>query len=389
MGPERAMNTRPSAPRAARLPLGSLRRGRGVLEVPGVAVGHCDRTEDGSLTGATVIVPPAGTMAGVDVRGGGPAGHETAILEPGTLTYGADAIVLTGGSALGLVSAHGVKHGMLADGRGFPAPGLPGVTVPIVPAAGIFDLGRGGEPAAPPTADDGLSAYRDAGVEQTRIRGSAGAGQGAWTGRGLVRGGLGSAIVTTPSGFTVAAIVVANPMGSVLDREGRLYSDSVLAGYGIRLPTAAGIADRWAESDLAAPNRPESAGAGAAGAGERNTTIACVVTDARLDSAMTTRLAQSAHSGLARAIYPSHTMFDGDTVFALATAAHPLGEDIGAQLVELNIAAADALSAAIVDAVLTAETYDDPSRLTSGGQPVPPPLSDVAPELTDAWRALA
>ncbi|MCX0276263.1 P1 family peptidase [Nocardia zapadnayensis] len=380
------------------LPLGTLRRGRGVLEVTGVALGHTARTGEGRLTGTTVIVPPPGTLAGVDVRGGGPASHETDILSPGTLGYGADAVVLTGGSAFGLVAAHGVQRGLRADGRGFPAPGLPGVTVPIVPAAGIFDLGRGGEPAAPPVEEDGLAAYGDARAEQPHLRGSVGAGVGAWTGRGLLRGGLGQASITTPAGHTVAALVVANPMGGVLDPSGRLHCASVLARYGIGVPQAHGLRARFTEfhGGTGDPGGGDGGGdpggstgnGGGENAGARNTTIACIVTDARLDAAQTTRLAQSAHAGLARAIHPSHTLFDGDAVFALATGERALDDPEAAALVELNIAAADVLSAAIVDAVLSAEPDTVPGRVTAAGVPAPPALVEVDPTTAEAWRAL-
>lgn len=396
------------------LPLGTLRRGRGVLEVPGVALGHTAHTGKGRLTGTTVIVPPPGTLAGVDVRGGGPASHETDILAPGTLGYGADAVVLTGGSAFGLVAAHGVQRGLLAAGRGFPAPGLPGVTVPIVPAAGIFDLGRGGEPAAPPVEEDGLAAYRDARADQPDLRGSVGAGAGAWTGRGLLRGGLGQAVITTPAGHTVAALVVANPMGGVLDPTGALHCATVLARYRIAVPQAHGLRARFAEfhggegtsgregtgasggdGDGGGSAGVKGGGGGAGGgtgggegAGARNTTIACIVTDARLDAAQATRLAQSAHAGLARAIHPSHTLFDGDAVFALATGERALAGPEAAALVELNIAAADVLAAAIVDAVLSAAPDTVPGRVTAAGVPAPPALVEVDPAAAEAWRAL-
>lgn len=358
-----------------------LRRGRGVLEVPGVALGHAWHTGAGRLTGTTVIVPPPGSTAAVDVRGGGPATHETDALAPGTLVDGADAIVLTGGSAFGLATAHGVQRGLRADGRGFPAPGLPGVTVPIVPAAGIFDLGRGGEPCAPPDEADGHAAYRDARTDQPHLRGSLGAGTGAWTGRGLVRGGLGQAVVTTPSGRTVAALAVANPMGGVLDPAGRLHAASVLAVHGIEVPPAASAPRAGAQgSGTAAPGPADSA---------RNTTIACIVTDVGLDPARTARLAQSAHAGLARAIHPSHTLFDGDTVFAVATGERRDAIVDPLVLVELGVAAADALSAAIVDAVLCAEPDPVPGRVTAAGVPAPPALVESAPDTARAWRALA
>ncbi|MFB9777227.1 P1 family peptidase [Brevibacterium otitidis] len=412
-----------------------LRRGRGILEIAGIEIGHAGHVdaEAGALTGTTMFVVPVGTVGGVDVRGGGPASHETELMAPGTLQSGPDAIVLSGGSAYGLVTASGVQAALAVAGRGFPAPGLPGVTVPLVPAASIFDLGRGGAPCLPPTLETGGAAFaaRTAGPEAV-VRGSVGGGLGAWTGRGLLRGGLGSAVIDTDTGHRVAAIVVANPMGTVISAAGRLHAAEVLAGYGIELPAdatpelaerfaavaaaaeqAAGGAGGDAAADRAGPGSApgDAPGAGAPGAGSLNTTIAAVVTDAQLDAAQVHRLAQSAHAGLARAIHPSHTLFDGDTVFALATGATAVGSagtpagdaqagaghaQAGAGhaqasttadpmvLAQLSIAAADALSAAIVDAVISAADYAD-------GPPTPaspPPLQAVCPQLAAAWNAV-
>jgi L-aminopeptidase/D-esterase-like protein len=125
--------------------------------VPGIRVGHADRRTDGWLTGVTVVLPPVGTAAAVDVRGGGPGTHETDALDPSTLVPTVDAVVLTGGSAYGLAAAGGVQRWCEQQGRGFPV-GLPGLVVPIVPAAAVFDLGRGGDPGARPDADLGYAA---------------------------------------------------------------------------------------------------------------------------------------------------------------------------------------------------------------------------------------
>lgn len=365
-----------------------LRRGGGVCEIDGVELGHAGLIDSaaGALTGTTALILPAGTTGGVDVRGGGPASHETELLAPGTLTAGCDAIVLTGGSAYGLAAAHGVQAGLAADGRGFPAPGLAGVTVPLVPAAGIFDLGRGGAPCLPPTIETGQAAYagRATGPEAV-VRGSAGGGIGAWTGRGLLRGGLGSAVIDTDTGHRVAAIVVANPMGTVIASTGRLYAAEVLSGYGIDLPAddCDVLRERLAAVAAQSVEGPPPT---------RNTTIAAVVTDARLDTAQAHRLAQSAHAGLARAIHPSHTLFDGDTVFAAATGAVALTQSEGGSgeadetmvLGQLNIAAADVLSAAIVDAVISAGDYAEGAPIPA----FPPPLCSVCPDLTAAWEQL-
>ncbi len=408
-----------SSPPAApfREPFGRLIPDGSVVTVPGVRVGAAQRAEDGWLTGTTVIVPPPGTVTGVDVRGGGPAGHETDVLAPGTHSPGADAVVLTGGSAWGLSSVLGVQRGLAADGRGFPAPMLPGSYVPIVPAAAVYDLGRGDGTLLHPDADMGLAAYRSACPEgscegspappaddgsgivrrtagaEAPVRGSVGAGTGAFIGRGLLRGGLGSVCLRTPSGHRVAAIVVANPMGDVVEPSGRLHASGVLARTGAELPD---VPPDWIDRALTL-----DATAASAVVPQRNTTIAAIVTDARLDAAQATRLAQSAQAGLARAIHPSHTLFDGDTVFALATGGAETEVD-AASIVGLNCAAADALSLAIVDAALTARPHprdaraDDPTADGSaadgaaGARPAPRPaaLRELAPDLATAWEVL-
>ncbi|MGO4493950.1 P1 family peptidase, partial [Arthrobacter sp. 2YAF22_2] len=126
-----------------------------ITDVPGIRVGHASRTGEGWLSGVTVVLPPPGTVGSVDVRGGGPGTHETDALDPTTLTTAVDAVVLTGGSAFGLAAAHGAQRWCEQNGRGFA---VTGGVVPIVPAAAIFDLGRGGDFAARPTADMGYTA---------------------------------------------------------------------------------------------------------------------------------------------------------------------------------------------------------------------------------------
>ncbi|WP_051297620.1 P1 family peptidase [Brevibacterium album] len=364
---------------------GTLVPGGDVQSVTGVRVGSAERTDSGWLTGTTVIAAPPGAVAGADVRGGGPATHETDVIAPGTHSPAVDALVLTGGSAWGLASAGGVQRGLAEDGRGFPAPGLPGAFVPIVPAAAVYDLGRGDGTVRHPDAELGYEAYRSAAELAPLRRGSVGAGTGGFIGRGLLRGGLGSACLRTAAGHLVAAIVAANPMGDVLEPAGRLHAAGVLARLGAELPPAP--AD-WVERALAVSDAARS------DPSLRNTTIAAVVTDAPLDSARATRLAQSAQAGLARAIHPSHTLADGDTVFSLATGtAGTAGTDPGSPaapldpltLLMLNAAAADALSLAIVDAALSAAPHEEAAP---GGAPRPAALSQLAPELAEAWRRL-
>lgn len=336
----------------------------------------------GGLSGTTVLLLPPGSTAGVDSRGGGPATHETNILAPGTLGYGADAVVLTGGSALGLSTTRGVQDALAESSVGCEP--MPGVRVPIVPGAAIFDLGRGA--AHVPDAGTGAAATRAA--QPVAQRGSVGAGLGAWTGRGFARGGTGVASVVTDAGWRVTAVVTANPMGSVFDSRGELYASGVLAGYGISVPPipAADLAEQLARAEAL----------GATASSSKNTTIACLLTDAPLTDAQVTRLAAGAHSGLARAIYPSHTLFDGDTVFAASVPNPPEGEDTAYEsaasalndytlqdLTWLGVAATDAMTLACVDAVLSAD-----ERADAGSSPMAiPAVRQFAPETVGAWES--
>jgi L-aminopeptidase/D-esterase-like protein len=345
-------------------------RGRGILEVPGIRLGHAGELSDSRLTGITTVLPPSGSTIGVDVRGGGPATRETDVIAPGTHSYGADAIVLTGGSAFGLGAVTGVVDTLAEAGLGFPAPGLTDAVIPLVPAAAIFDLGRGDGSVAPPRPDEGAQAT-DAALSSRahEVRGSVGAGTGARSGFQSLRGGLGSFAVRLPSGTTVAALVAANSLGTIGTPAGGLWLDPLLRSIGLDLPPVQGLpATPPAESGTAA----------------KNTTIAIVATDARLDPAQTTRMASGAHAGIARAVQPSHTLYDGDTVFGIATGANELPADRDAatrELVMITAAAADALSLAILDAHASATPVDD-----AWGQP--PTLSEIAPDFTSAFSAL-
>lgn len=351
-------------------------RGRGILDIPGIAVGHAGQFASDRLTGVTAVLPPPGAQVGVDVRGGGPATHETDVIAPGTHSYGADAIVLTGGSAFGLQTVSGVVRTLAEAGRGFPAPGLGDTFIPLVPAAAIFDLGRGDGSVRPPTDIEGASAAcaalrstHDA-AEASVVRGSHGAGIGARSGMQSMRSSLGSVSIHLPSGYTVAALVVANPLGTIGTSDGTLWAHPLLSSYGFVLPKLGRL-----------PAPPASA-AGAASA--KNTTIAIVATNAALDPAQVTRMASGAHAGIARAISPSHTLFDGDTIFGIATGDVSLPDDFASSTfdqVSITAAAADALSLAIIDAHVAAAPVED-----SWAQP--PTLSDVAPDFAEAFAAL-
>ncbi|WP_129337667.1 P1 family peptidase [Cellulomonas endophytica] len=340
-----------------------------VTDVAGVRVGQVQRTDDGWLTGVTVVLPPPGTVGGVDVRGGGPGTHETDALDPRTLVATVDAVVLTGGSAFGLVTAHGVQRWCAAHGRGFRVGAGEHEVVPIVPAAAVFDLGRGGRFDAHPDEAMGHAAAVAAAAQPEHgpvARGTVGAGTGAAVDGQRAKGGVGTASVRVrlPAAegagpdegagteVVVGAIAVVNAAGAPLPL--LLPGADGPAGTGAEPPEGSGARD--APRALAAPG----AGGGAAtdpGRAPLSTTIACVVTDALLDPAETSRTATAAHGGLARALDPVHTLVDGDTVFALATGAVPLPADrpgrVGA-LVALQAAAAHALEAAVRDGVRSA-----------------------------------
>ncbi|MHC6221839.1 P1 family peptidase [Arthrobacter sp. MMS24-S77] len=296
-----------------------------ITDVPGIRVGHVQRIGDGWLSGVTVVLPPQGTVGSVDVRGGGPGTHETDALDPTTLVPTVDAVVLTGGSAFGLITAHGAQRWCEEQGRGFA---VPGGVVPIVPAAAIFDLGRGGDIAARPDEAMGYEAAAAAAASSEHAdvgRGNVGAGAGAVIGRGAFKGGVGTSSITLDNGVVVGALAVVNALG---------------------MPFSPQQADPGS-SDPAAPPA-------------LNTTLVVVATNVVLDPAECKRTASAAHAGLARALSPSHTLADGDTVFALATGA--VGLDRSSEqarqvsLITLQSAAADVVRLAVLDGVASAET---------------------------------
>ncbi|WP_026537572.1 P1 family peptidase [Arthrobacter sp. 9MFCol3.1] len=297
-----------------------------ITDVAGIRVGHVQKSGDGWLSGVTVVLPPPGTVGSVDVRGGGPATHETDALDPTTLSQTVDAVVLTGGSAFGLAAAQGAQRWCEENGRGFP---VPGGLVPIVPAAAIFDLGRGGDFSARPGEAMGYAATAAAAGQPDGHdveRGNVGAGTGAAIGRGTYKGGVGTASRTLENGVVVAALAVVNALG---------------------LPF--GTSPQQAEPGSAPPSQPPPL----------NTTLVVVATDAVLDKADCKRTASAAHAGLARALNPSHTLADGDTVFALATGAVALDRSTPTarqiSLITLQGAAADVVRLAILDGISQAE----------------------------------
>jgi L-aminopeptidase/D-esterase-like protein len=299
---------------------------------PGYRVGHA---ADGvGLTGCTVILPPPGTIAAVDVRGGAPGTRETGVFAPGNLISEIHALVFAGGSAFGLAAANGVTSWLRDRGVGFPVgPAL----VPIVAAAVLFDLAVG-DPRAFPDEAMGRRAC-DAATDAPPPRGRVGAGTGATAGKllGVAKaspGGIGVASQRLPDGQIVAALAAVNAFGDVVDPE----TGETLAGAGAFPADRAFRAERALREDA----RIDSPLAGG------NTTLVCVATTLPFDPGSLKRVAIEAHDGLARAIRPAHTVVDGDVAFALAPggAAPPL-------LARLRVgaAAAHVVARAVADAV--------------------------------------
>ncbi|MEV1022221.1 P1 family peptidase [Streptomyces sp. NPDC050264] len=351
-----------------------------LTDVAGLRVGHATLTGDGFLTGTTVVLAPrGGAVTAVDVRGGGPGTRETDALDPRNLVQRIEAIVLTGGSAYGLDSASGVMAWLEEQGRGIPVDG-PERVVPVVPAACVFDLGRGGDWRARPDAVTGRAAVAAAAATDPHSpvqEGNVGAGTGTLV--GALRGGIGTASTVLGSGITVSVLVVANAAGSALDpATGALYGE-FFAGRGPVTYPSPGLHEAAAErladattangpAPLAEPATPPSGSAtppSDPAAGGRtppalNTTLAVVATDADLSRAQAQKVAGTAHDGIARAVRPVHLLNDGDTVFALATGARPLDAANPLALNEILAAGADLVTRAIVRAVRAAESVRGP-----------------------------
>ncbi len=296
--------------------------------IAGIRVGHVQRAGRGWRTGTTVVLFPSGGAAGVDVRGGGPGTRETDLLRPENLVQGVHALCFSGGSAYGLSAADGVMAWLEQQATGYPVGPRPSDVVPIVPSAVIFDLGRAGAFANRPDAGFGYRAARRATRRGASISGAIGAGTGAVCG-GL-QGGVASAceqLVVAGSAMTVAALAVVNAVGSLINPATALPWE--LDGLNLRRPS---VGDRRRLNDhlrtIAAGRVGEGAsdGEGVGKHASLNTTIGVVVTDAMLSKAECHKLASVAHDGLARAIRPAHTLFDGDTIFAVATATIPVAE---------------------------------------------------------------
>jgi len=316
-----------------------------ITDVPGVLVGHHHRLGRGWATGATVVLVPGRAVGAVDQRGGAPGTRETDLLAPENLVQRVDAVCLSGGSAYGLAAADGVVRWLGERQRGFPVGTRPFEVVPIVPAAVVFDLPRSDWGNRP----DAAFGYAACGVATAGpvAQGTVGAGTGAQV--GSLKGGVGTASERVGE-HTVGALAVVNASGEAvrLDTGEPFGADHEVDGeFGVaRWPRRAG--------DLPGP-----------GAKDLNTTIGVVATDADLSKAEARRLAVAAQDGLARAVRPAHTMYDGDTVFALATGGRPLAQQPGrlggddeagraAALDGLCSAAARVFTRAMVHGVLSA-----------------------------------
>jgi D-aminopeptidase len=314
-----------------------------ITDVPGVLVGNA--TDTLLKSGVTVVTAEAPFTAAVHVMGGAPGTVETDLLAPDRMVQQADAFVLSGGSAFGLAAADGARRSLRDAGRGFA---VGGQNVPIVPGAILFDLLAGGDKTRVAEAyiDLGAQALAAAGTEVPL--GSAGAGTGATC--GSLKGGLGSASLQVGD-ITVGALVAVNALGEAIVGDGPHFWAApfeIEGEFGGLGPCP----------DPPKPTLPSPTVA----AGEA-TTIAVVATDAALDKAQTTRLAVAAHDGLARALVPSHSLLDGDCVFAAATGAQPLPDAIETPF-RLGHAAALCLARAVARGVFHATPAAGDAKLS-------------------------
>lgn len=303
-----------------------------ITDVPGLRVGHHTDIDNG--TGCTVIICDDPAYAGVEIRGAAPGSRETALLDPLASAQRINGVVLTGGSVFGLDSVAGVVRYLEEKGVGVK---FGRTSIPLVPAAVIFDLGFISR-SVRPTADDAYGAAARASVKFAT--GNVGVGTGSTVAKLLgaaksIKGGIGTASISLPNGATVGALMVVNAIGGVVDPE----SGEIVAGP----QTDRGFAD---SVDLAIHNPPKDRGF------LLNTTIGVVATDSPLDKIGASRLAVAGQDGIALTVRPSHTSNDGDTIFSLSTGKHPasISGDI------LHSAALKVVSGAILNAIDSAES---------------------------------
>jgi L-aminopeptidase/D-esterase-like protein len=309
-----------------------------ITDVAGIEVGHFSDTR--RPTGCTVVMAREGAVAGVDVRGAAPGTRETDLLAPGNLVQQVHAVMLAGGSAWGLAAAEGAMRWLEERGIGMD---VRFGTLPIVPAAVLFDLPMG-DARIRPDAAAGYAAC-DAASNAAPAEGNVGAGSGALVGKlfgvhRAMKGGVGTASVTV-GGVTVGALIAVNALGDVIDH------NTALPVAGARTEDGTALLDTRRALLRGELPKPLLAGT--------NTTLGVVATDAVLTKVQANRLASVAHDGLARAINPVHTMSDGDTLFALATGRVPLEGDAPGMTV-LGTMAAEAVAIATLRAVHAAHS---------------------------------
>ena len=315
-----------------------------ITDVDGILVGNAEDAE--ARTGTTVILPEHPAVAAVDIRGGAPGTSDTPLLDPANMVREIHAISLSGGSTFGLEAAAGVRSWLGAAGRGLA---VGDVTVPIVPGAILFDLANGGDKQwgeNSPYKALGRAAC-DAATEDFAL-GNAGAGLGAIAGQ--LKGGLGSASAITDDGLQIGALVIANPVGStIMPGEPVFWAwDLEQAGeFGNAAPTQgpAGLEPTLFFSGQPAPLA--------------NTTLGVVATNMALDKSQAQRVAIMAQDGIARAIRPAHTPYDGDLIFCIATARTDMAppDDLG--IARLGAIAADCIARAIARGVYEARGFGD------------------------------
>ncbi|QPC80487.1 P1 family peptidase [Phototrophicus methaneseepsis] len=301
-----------------------------LTDVPGIRVGHA--TDLLAATGCTVILCPPNTIGAVDVRGGAPGTRETDLLRPENSVQAVNAVVLAGGSAFGLNASTGVMRYLAEQGEGYRT--ATGQIVPIVVSAILFDLGIG-QADVYPDAAMGYTACQAATSEEV-AQGTIGAGTGAMLGAMMgpaqaTKGGIGSASMAIGEELVVSAIVAVNAVGDVVGESGRII---------------AGLRDSQTDKFVGVLNMlrqmPPVAGDAS---GVENTVIGAIATNAKLTKAQAYKVAQMAHDGIARAVRPAHTPFDGDTIFALATG------EVAAETAVVGAFAAEVMATAIRNAV--------------------------------------
>ncbi len=316
-----------------------------LTDIEGVKVGHAQN--ELALTGCTVVLIEKGAVGGVDQRGGAPGTRETDLLRPMHMVDKVHGIVLTGGSAFGLDAATGVMKYLEEKGIGFNS-GV--VKVPIVPAAVLFDLGIG-DSTVRPDSDMGYKACLSA-TNGTFDRGNVGAGTGATIGKifGMkqaMKSGIGSASMDIGGGVIVSALVAVNAFGDIVDPQNR----RIIAGA---RPLQAGPINLGGKGQFADTLNVMKSLAGRTimsfASGSSNTVIGVIATNAVLTKDETNKLAQMSHNGLALTIRPAHTMFDGDTIFAISTGKHKADVNI------IGACAVEVMAQAVLDAVHSASS---------------------------------